>query len=290
MVDTSIAIQLVVFSVLLGGIYALVAIGLTLIFGVMDIINFAHGAMMVLGMYLVWYLAILTGFNPISIIPVAMIFLFSLGIVIYVSTLGPIENSPQENQLIVTFGILLIIVSLIEMTFSPDPRQYPVDLGSTQIGELFIPTGQFIAFIFAVVFIILVRQFLISTELGMKIRATADNKDGAQFVGVNVRKINYLTFGIGAGLAGLAGGVVPLFQTFDPFIGDKWLINSFVVVVLGGLGSFPGALIGGIIIGFVQVFGLFLLPGSLYQVLIFSIFIMMLALKPNGLLGDRKYV
>jgi branched-chain amino acid transport system permease protein len=124
--------------------------------------------------------------------------------------------------------------------------------------------------------------------LGRAIRGTADNRDGAQYVGINVPRIDYLTFGIGAALAGLAGAAIPLFQQFDPFLGEQYLINAFVVVVLGGLGSFPGALLGGLIIGFVQVFGTFFLPGTFYQVVIFSIFIAILLLKPSGILGGTR--
>jgi branched-chain amino acid transport system permease protein len=123
--------------------------------------------------------------------------------------------------------------------------------------------------------------------LGRAIRGTADNRDGAQYVGIDVPRIDALTFGLGAGLAGLAGAAVPLFQSFTPFLGDQYLINAFVVVVLGGLGSFPGALLGGLIVGFVQVFGSFYLPGSVYQILIFLVFILVLLVKPAGLLGGE---
>jgi branched-chain amino acid transport system permease protein len=277
--------QLVVFGILLGGIYALVALGLTMIFGVMDVINFAHGAFLVVAMYTVWFVSDTAGLSPFLTIPVAVVVLFVLGVVIHRATIAPIMDAPQENQLIVTFGIFLVLVSILEMVFTSTPRSLGLDLGSFGVAGVFIPQGQFFALVIAVVTVVATWLFLQRTMLGRAIRGTADNRDGAQYVGINVPRIDYLTFGIGAALAGLAGAAIPLFQQFDPFLGEQYLINAFVVVVLGGLGSFPGALLGGLIIGFVQVFGTFFLPGTFYQVVIFSIFIAILLLKPSGIMG-----
>lgn len=283
--NPGIILQLIVFGLLLGAIYGLVALGLTMIFGVMDVINFAHGAFMVVAMYVVLALSNTTGLSPFLFIPIAVLILFALGVVVHLVTIKPIMEAPQENQLIVTFGVLLILVSSIELYFSPDPQNYDLDLGSVAVGGAFIPEGQLIAMVIAVVAVVGTWLFLKKTMIGRAIRGTADNRDGAQYVGINVERIDYLTFGIGAALAGLAGAAIPLFLTFDPFVGDEWLINAFVVVVLGGLGSFPGALLGGMIIGFVEVFGRFYLPGSFYQVVIFGIFILVLLILPQGLLG-----
>jgi len=277
--------QLVVFGILLGGIYGLVALGLTMIFGVMDVINFAHGAFLVVAMYTVWFVSDAAGLSPFLAIPVAVAVLFVLGVVVHRATIAPIMDAPQENQLIVTFGLFLVLVSILEMVFTSTPRSLGLDLGSFGVAGVFIPEGQFFALVIAVLAVVVTWLFLQRTMLGRAIRGTADNRDGAQYVGINVPRIDYLTFGIGAALAGLAGAAIPLFQQFDPFLGEQYLINAFVVVVLGGLGSFPGALLGGLIIGFVQVFGTFFLPGTFYQVVIFSIFIAILLLKPSGLMG-----
>ncbi|XVH31658.1 branched-chain amino acid ABC transporter permease [Haloferacaceae archaeon DSL9] len=287
-VSGSILLQLIVFGLLLGGIYGLVALGLTMIFGVMDVINFAHGALMVLSMYIVWYAAETFGVNPFAMIPVAVLVLFAVGVAIHLATIAPIMDAPQENQLIVTFGVLLIIVSAVEILFSPNPRSLDLGLGSIGVGGVFIPQGQLYALVLAITTMVATWLFLKRTRLGRAIRGTADNREGAKFVGINVERIDYLTFGIGAALAGLAGAAIPLFQRFDPYIGDAYLINAFVIVVLGGLGSFPGAFLGGMIIGFVQVFGVFFLPGSSYQIVIFLIFILVLLLKPEGLLGGDR--
>lgn len=285
--DPTILAQLTVFGILLGGIYGLVALGLTMIFGVMDVINFAHGAFLVVSMYTVWFVSDATGVTPFLAIPVAVVALFVVGIVVHRTTIAPIIEAPQENQLIVTFGVLLVLVSLIEMRFTGDPRSLDLDLGSTSVSGVFIPNGQLYALVIAIVAMVSTWLFLSRTMLGRAIRGTADNRDGAKYVGINVGRIDYLTFGLGAALAGVAGAAIPLFQSFDPFLGDQYLVNAFVVVVLGGLGSFPGAFLGGLIIGFVQVFGSFYLSGSYYQVVIFLIFILMLLVRPSGLLGGE---
>ncbi|SIS17602.1 branched-chain amino acid ABC transporter permease [Natronorubrum thiooxidans] len=284
-IDLSIGLQLLAFAILLGGIYGLVALGLTMIFGVMDVINFAHGALMVVGMYAVWWMTNGLGLNPFLTIPIAVALLFVFGVLIHLTTIAPIIDASQENQLIVTFGVLLIIVSTIEIAFSADPQSLDIDLGSVGIAGIYLPEGQLYALVFAILAVIVSWAFLQYTQLGRAIRGTADNRDAAQYVGINVPRIDYLTFGLGAALAGLAGAVIPLFQQINPHLGDAYLINAFVIVVLGGLGSFPGALLGGMIIGFVHVFGQFYLPGSGYQIAIFCIFILVLLLKPSGLLG-----
>ena len=284
-IGPSTLLQLIAFAVLLGGIYGLVALGLTMIFGVMDVINFAHGALMVVGMYTVWWLSTSFGVNPFLAIPIAVVLLFVLGIAIHLATIAPIMDASQENQLIVTFGVLLILVSSIEIVFSADPQSRVWGRGSVGVAGIFLPSGQLVALIVAVFAVIVVWFFLQRTQLGRAIRGTADDRTAAQYVGINVPRIDYLTFGIGAALAGLAGAVIPFIQQIDPHLGDTYLINAFVIVVLGGLGSFPGALVGGMIIGFVHVFGQFFLPGSGNQIAIFLIFILVLLLKPEGLFG-----
>ncbi len=280
--------QYLVFAVLLGGIYGLVALGLTMIFGVMDVINFAHGALMVVAMYALMTASRMSGVSPFLLIPLAIALLFILGVGIYRATIAPIIDAPQENQLIVTFGVLLILTSIVQILFGSDPQKLELGLGSFRVAGVFVPEGQLYALIIAVIALAATWLFLQRTMVGRAIRGTADNRDGAQYVGIDVPRVDMLTFGIGAALAGLAGAVVPLFQSITPSLGDQYLINAFVVVVLGGLGSFPGAFVGGLVIGFIQVFGLAFLEGSTYQILIFLVFILVLLVRPEGLLGGAS--
>ncbi|MHB9287958.1 branched-chain amino acid ABC transporter permease [Halobacteriales archaeon Cl-PHB] len=278
-------LQLLAFSLLLGGIYGLTALGLTMIFGVMDVINFAHGALLTVGAYLLWQLADSVGMNPFILIPVVVAVSFGLGLVIHVLTIEPIIEAPQQNQLIVTFGLGLIFGSFIEIYYSPDPRTLGLELGQLEVAGTFLPLDQVYALVIALLTMGVVYYALQHTDVGRSIRGTADNRTGARYVGIDVPRINALTFGIGTALAGLAGAALAISQSFDPYIGEAYLINAFVIVVLGGLGSFPGAILGGLIIGFVHVFGAFYLPGTSYQVMIFLVFIAVLLVKPEGLLG-----
>lgn len=281
-------LQLGIFAVLLGGVFALAALGLTLIFGVMDVVNFAHGMLIVTGMYTVFFLTTSLGVNPFLAIPVAVAFLFVVGVVISITSIEPIIEAPQENQFIVTLGLTFILLAVIQIIFTGDPRSIVLDLGRINFFGALIPRGQLYALIVATVAMASLWVFLQKTELGTAIRATADNRDGAWYVGINVPYIDHLTVGIGSALAGLAGAAIVIFSPFDPFIGESYLVKAFVIVVLGGLGSFPGALVGGLIVGFIQVFGGFYLPGTVNEVLIFVMFILFLYLKPTGLFGAKE--
>ena len=278
-------LQLLVFGLLLGGIYALAALGLTMIFGVMDIVNFAHGSFLVAGMYASWWLATTFGVSPFLTVGVAVVALFVLGVIVSVLTIEPIIEAPEENQFIVTLGISFIIVAAFEMRFGAQPRSLNLQLGEYAFFGALVPRTQLYALVIALAAIAASWLFLHYTELGRAIRATADNRDAAWYMGIKVPRIDYLTFGLGAAMAGLAGGTIVLFSPFDPFAGETYLVKAFVIVILGGLGSFPGALIGGVIVGLLEVYGSYYLPGTFNEVLIFGLFVGMLYLKPTGLLG-----
>lgn len=281
-------LQLTIFAVLLGGVFALAALGLSMIFGVMDLINFAHGIFIVIGMYTVWYVSSTFGISPFLVIPLAFVFLFVLGVLISVVSIEPIIEAPPENQFLATLGINFIFLALLQIMFVPRPRTVNVGLGRIDFFGASVPVAQLIALALAIVTVVIVWLFLKRTVLGMAIRATADNREGAWHVGINVPRIDYLAFALGSGLAGLAGAAIVLFSPFDPFISESYLLKSFVVVILGGLGSFPGALVGGFIVGFIQVFGQFYLPGTTNELMIFSLFVFILFVKPTGLFGDEE--
>lgn len=281
-------LQLAIFALLLGGVFALAALGLTLIFGVMDVVNFAHGTLIVAGMYVVYYVHTTFGINSFAAVPVAVLAMFALGIVISVTSIEPIIEAPEENQFIVTLGISYILIAAIQIVFSADPRSIAVDLGRYEFAGALIPRGQAYALVLAVVAIMAFWLFLQRTDLGTAIRATADNREGAWYVGINVPRIDHLTVGLGSAMAGLAGAAIVIFSPFDPFIGESYLVKAFVIVVLGGLGSFPGALVGGLVVGIVQVFGGYYLPGTTNEIVIFLLFVLLLYLKPTGLFGTKE--
>ena len=281
-------LQLLVFAILLGTVFGLAGLGLTLIFGVMDVINFAHGMLLVLGMYAVWGISTTFGINPLLLVPVAFVLVFILGVLMSVTTIEPIMEEPMQNQFIVTLGWVFILLAGVQILFRPRPRSLETPWGNLGFFGASVPIAQLLALIITVVTLVLFWVFLYRTELGMAIRATADNRDGAWTVGITVPKIDHITFGIGCGLAALAGAAIVLFSPFDPFLGESYLVRAFVIVILGGLGSIPGALIGGMIVGFIEVFGAFYLPGTTHEFLIFLLFFLVLLVKPTGLLGDKE--
>ncbi|MEF8777105.1 MAG: branched-chain amino acid ABC transporter permease [Haloarculaceae archaeon] len=285
-VDPTILAQIVALGLLLGAIYGFVALGLTIIFGVMGVVNLAHGAFTVVGMYVVWFVVDTLGLSPFLGIPLAGVSLFVLGIILQRATIAPVLEVSKGAAVLVTMAILVILVALVEMTFSATPRELAVGKGSFEVGGVYLPAGQVYALAAAAVTFLVVWVFLRRTHTGRAIRATADDRVNAAYAGIDVARIDYLTFGLGAGLAGLAGALVTFIQPFDPFLGHEYLTIAFVVVVLGGLGSIPGTLIGGLLVGLLHVFGSFYLPGSYYQVLILSVFILVLLLRPAGLMGD----
>lgn len=281
--------QSLIDGILMGGIYGLVAIGLTLIFGVMKIINFAQGALMMLGMYVTYWCFDLIGLNPYLSLPLSAIALFFIGAGLQRGVLQRMADAPDHNQLLVTLGITLFVENLALVLFKPDFRSVTVDgLPATiSLFNLNIHTTKLIAFVFAVILAIGLFLFLKKTFIGRAIRATSINGQGASLVGVNIKRINYIAFGIGAALAGVAGTLITPFFYTSPTVGASFILKAFVVVVLGGLGNFLGALLGGILIGVSEALGGVLLPGSLKDLMTYLIFILILLLKPNGLFGGK---
>ena len=282
-------VQAVVNGILLGGVYALVALGLTLIFGVMRIVNFAHGALMMVGMYTAYWIFTLWGINPYLSLPLTMVVLFLLGAAIQRFLIDPILDAPQHNQLLLTLGVMLFLENLALFLWSPDFRtlRLPWLEGAVRAGFLLVNKPRILAFAFALLSTLALYLFLKHTETGKTIRATAQDQVGAALVGIDVRKVNALTFGIGSACVGMAGALVtPYFYT-APQVGHVFLLIAFVVVVLGGLGSFTGALVGGLIVGVGESIGALLLPGSFKELVIYAIFVLVLLYRPTGLFGER---
>ncbi|KZE38822.1 branched-chain amino acid ABC transporter permease [Bhargavaea cecembensis] len=283
-------IQSMIDGILMGGIYGLVAIGLTLIFGVMKVINFAQGAFLMLGMYVSYWAFTLMGINPYLSIFLSAAVLFVVGAFVQKTVLSRMMDAPEHNQLLVTLGIMLIIENLALIMWSPDFRS--VELGgitqTLRIGEIGINTPKLIAFAFAIGLTVLLFWFLRNTLTGKAIRATSIDRQGASLVGINTSRINYIAFGIGAALAGVAGSLITPFFYTSPDVGATFILKGFVVVVLGGLGNFIGALVGGLIIGVSESLGGVFLPGSLKELMTYLIFILVLLVKPNGLFGGKS--
>lgn len=285
--DGTLILQSVVDGLLMGGIYGLVAIGLTLIFGVMKIINFAQGSLMMLGMYVTYWLFAELGLNPYLSVPLSAVCLFFIGVGIQKFVLARTIGAPEHNQLLVTLGIMMILENLALLLWSPDPRSVSVPALQTalDVGGLLVNKPRGIAFLVTIALTALLYWFLHRTVLGKAIRGTSVSQDGAALVGIKVNRINYITFGIGAALAAVAGALITPFFYATPTVGASFVIKAFVVVVLGGLGNFVGALAGGLLIGVAEALGGVFLPGSWKELVTFALFILILLFKPTGLFG-----
>lgn len=283
-------LQSLVDGILIGGIYGLIGIGLTLIFGVMKIINFAQGALMMLGMYVTYWLFTLLGMNPYLSLPFSAIALFLLGALIQRGVMERVLDAPEHNQLLVTMGLMLILENAALVLFSPDFRTVKVESlsGVLALGNIHFEKTKVIAFAFALLLTFFLYWFLQNTYLGKAIRAVAIDRDGAALSGIQVRRVNMITFGIGAALAAVAGTLITPFLYITPTVGEVFILKAFVVVVLGGLGNFFGALVGGLIIGVSESLTSVYVPGNYKELATFLIFILVLLFRPTGLFGRKE--
>jgi len=293
-------VQALVTGLLLGGVYSLVSMGLTLIFGVLDILNFAHGAFMALAMYASFVLVANAGFDPYLSLLVSVPLLFVLGVLVQRVLLARVMDQPHENQLLLTFGLALLIENALLMVFTATPRT--VDFPYAQTG---IPLGfatvrgpldvfgavadlpRVIAFLGSLVIAGGLFYLLRRTSLGTAIRAVAENPDGAAMVGIDVRRMHMIAFGLGTACVAAAGTLVLPFLSLQPTTGEQFNVIAFVVVVLGGLGNVVGALVGGILIGLVQELGGAFVPGVDKLFFVFVVFVLTLLLRPQGLFGGK---
>lgn len=286
--DLTVFLQSLISGFLMGGVYALAAAGLTLIFGVMKIINFAHGALMMLGMYITYWLFVLLGIDPYFSILISMPCLFLIGALLQRFLINFIIDAPEHNQLLLTLGIALVLENLALIIWSPDTRTLDVTyvVKTFSIGSVKISFTRLMACLFSLIMIGSLHLFFKKTDMGKAIRAASVERDGAALLGMNVKKLYYVAFGLGAACVGGAGSIITPFYYISPHVGGSFLITAFVVVILGGMGSLGGALFGGLIIALGESLGGIFMPGSLKLVITFVIFIVVLLLRPAGIFGS----
>lgn len=276
-------------GLLTGAVYALVALGLTLVYGVLHIINFAHGAFLTVAMFAVWLGYKALGLDPyLMIVPLALIF-FVIGYGAQRLIIGPASHGDDGNILLVTLGLSIIIENLLLATFQSDTRSISTDISFqvVELGPLLLSKARLYGFVGAVIVTGLLWLLLSRTDTGKAIRAVAKEKVGASLVGIDVRHIYAITFGLGtATLAISACLLMPSFYV-NPRVGGAFVLVAFTIVVLGGMGSIPGALLGGLFIGVIESLCGLYLGESLGQIGIFVIFILVLLFRPTGLFGAR---
>ncbi|MEP6650147.1 MAG: branched-chain amino acid ABC transporter permease [Lapillicoccus sp.] len=284
--STEVVSQAVVTGILVGGVYGLVAMGLTLIFGVLDIVNFAHGAFLAVALYISVVMVNTFGVHPLLALVVSAPVMFLLGAAVQRFVLAGAIGKPLENQLLITLGLALLIDNLLLLFFGPNPQsvKLPGDTGVAIFGAV-ATVSRLLAFGVALVLAGLLYVLLRRTRLGTAIRAVAANDAGAQLVGIDTRRIYMATFAIGTACAGAAGALVAPLVTIEPTTGELFNIIAFVVVVLGGMGNVIGALVGGLLIGLTEQLGALLLPGQSPLLAIFIVFVLILLFRPQGLFG-----
>lgn len=284
-----ILIQTLASGILIGLIYALVAIGLTLIFGVMDIVNFSHGEFLMFGMYSSFWMYSLFALDPMFTLPLTALFLFALGVMLYKLIIKKITNAPMLSQIFTTFGLMMLFRGLAQFFWKPDFRtvDHSIVSGSMQIFGIQVGTPQVTAGVGAILVTAGIYLFLTKTRAGAALEATAADKEAAQLMGIDSQKMFAMAWGIGAACAGVAGALLSTFFPIFPEVGANFILIAFVVVNLGGFGSVIGALFAGIIVGVIEVMGGFLIGPQYKLALVLSLFLAVLMFRPQGLMGKQ---
>jgi branched-chain amino acid transport system permease protein len=282
-------LNVVVAGLLTGLVYGLMALGLSVIFGVVRVVNFAHGEMMTVAMYAATALFAALRLDPfLAVLPVAAAF-FVLGYALQAGVINPFITRPEHSQFMLLVAVAIILVNALLIAFGPDARNVQVDyqLESYELGKLLIDKARIFAAGLAVVAALLLFSFFRFTLTGKAIRACADNYLGAKVVGLNVKHLYALTFGLGAACVAVAGCALVLLVDVTPGLGPYYTLLAFVIVIVGGLGSMGGALLGGVLIGVSEAVAGLLIAPSAKSMFSFGLLILVLLLRPQGLLGKR---
>jgi branched-chain amino acid transport system permease protein len=288
-VTLDLILQAIATGILLGGVYSLICTGLTLTFGVMRIINFAHGEFLMVAMYASYFFSQALHTEAYTAILVVVPGLFIFGVFVFQLLVRPILSAEPLNQMLLLVGLSLVLQNGALALFSPDTRSVQSALlySKIELGDVIIGVPKLIAFATSVAVTFALYWLLRSTELGRQIRAAASDREAAALMGINVNRVNLIAFGIGVGTLGIAGPVMlPIFYIV-PNIGSFFILIAFVVVVLGGIGNFMGALVASFVVAVTESLGALFMPGSTAPVLPFLLFILVLLFKPEGLFGAK---
>jgi branched-chain amino acid transport system permease protein len=288
-VDLSNLANVIIAGVLTGLVYGLMSLGLSVIFGVARVVNFAHGEMMAISMYLTVALFAALDLDPfLAVLPVAAVFLV-FGYALQATIINPFVTRPDHSQFMLLLAVAVIMTNLLLIAFGPDARSVRLDylLESIELGPLLIDRGKLYAALVAVGASMTLFGFFRFTRTGTAIRACADNWLGAKVVGLDVKRLYALAFGLGAACVAIAGCMMSLLVDITPALGPAYTLLAFVIVIIGGLGSMPGALLGGVLIGISEALaGLFITP-SAKSMFSFALLILVLLVRPRGLLGKK---
>jgi branched-chain amino acid transport system permease protein len=288
-VPADVYLNVAVGGVLTGLVYGLMALGLSVIFGVVRVVNFAHGEMMSIAMYIAVTLFAAFHLDPlVMLVPIAAV-LFGFGYLLQARLINPFITRPEHSQFLLLVAIAIIIVNVLLIVYGPDAQtvQASYAFDSFRLGALIVDATKLYAAIAAVVVAAALFAFFRHTRIGTAIRACADNYTGALVVGLDVRHLYALTFGLGAACVGAAGVMLVLIVDVTPALGPAYTLLAFVIVITGGLGSMPGALIGGVLIGLTEAMAGLLFSPSAKSMFAFGILVLVLLFRPQGIMGKR---
>jgi branched-chain amino acid transport system permease protein len=284
-------VQLVILGLLAGGVYVAVGVGFGLVWGVLNIVNLAHGALVVVGGYITWQLFTAFGVDPFLTLPADAVLLFVLGYVLQRGVINRIIRAPLLFTFLLTFGVNLVIVNILLLIFGSDFRSVTPSYSGQglELGSVVIPYVRLASLCAAILLAAGLAFVLNRTRIGLAINAIAADRDAAQLVGIDLRHAYAVTYGLGAACAGVAGGLIAMIQAITPTAGEPYTLQAFVVVILGGLGRVSATVVGGLAFGLVEAFGQSI-PGSgsvFANAIAFGLMVLVLVTRPQGLMGRR---
>jgi len=285
-------LQEVVLGLLLGGVYVAVAIGFSLVWGILNIVNLAHGALVVVGAYTTWWLFTTLHLDPFLSLPIDALFLFVIGYALQRGLINRVIRAPLFFTLLLTFGVNLVVINVVLLVFKSDFRSVtPSYAGqSLDLGGVLVPYIRLAALVIALVLAGLVALLLNRTRTGFAIQAIGADRDAAQLVGIDLRHVYSLTFAVGAACAGVAGGLLSVMQAINPTAGEPYTLQAFVVVILGGLGRVSATIAGGLVFGLIEVLGQsqYGLGAGYANAIAFAVLVVVLVVRPQGLFGRLR--
>lgn len=284
-------IQILLDGLLLGGVYAVIALGFSLVWGIMNIINISHGAFVMLGAYATYWITTISGIDPFVALPITMAVMFMAGAIVQRYIINYVVRAPASMTVTLTFGIQLLIVNLALGAWTANFRSITVPYAGARffLGPFLFPYTRLFIFLIAFLLTAVMYLFITRTKTGAAIRATRMDLESAKLNGVNIRRIYIITFAVGAALAGAAGGMIAITYPISPMMGFSYLAISFIISVLGGLGSMAGPLIGGLIFGLIEALSSFLIGTGYKDIVAFTLLVVILLIRPSGILGREYY-
>ena len=291
--NASLLIQALISGILIGGVYAAIGMGMSVAYGVMGVVNWAHGEMLMVALFISYYLTKLAGFDPYLTAIVNIVVLGALGYFIQLTMFNKLVNRGSKvawrDILLVTAGLSLLLQSLFNMIFGAEAKSVSTRYsGFLKLGEIRVQKPYLISFVVAVVVAFALYWFLQKSEMGRSLRATSQDRTTAQLMGINANRTFCLSFAISMALVGMGAALLIPFSPASPYVGASYTFKSFIIVCLGGKGNIPGALVAGLLIGVIEMVGRMLWSDSVAQIIILVLFIVILLVRPEGIMVRRK--